>query len=84
MSQGFMMAAELTTYCLPNNLASATLTEGYVVAFVAFYERGINVSSYRFLLLLLQYYSLELHNLTPLGDLVHHGLCDSMRGLHGD
>jgi hypothetical protein len=39
--------------------------EGYVVAFAVFYERGFSVPSHWFLRSLLQYYGLELHNLTP-------------------
>jgi hypothetical protein len=38
-----------------------------VVAFVAIYKRGFGVPSHRFLRSLLQYYGLELHNLTPSG-----------------
>jgi hypothetical protein len=37
---------------------------------VVFYEWGFGVPSYLFLCLLLQFYSLELHHLTPLG-IVH-------------
>jgi hypothetical protein len=37
----------------------------YVVACAAFYEWGFGVPSHRFLRLLLQFYGLELHHLTP-------------------
>jgi hypothetical protein len=40
---------------------------GYVVACVAFYERGYGMPSHLFLHFLLQFYGLELHYLTPLG-----------------
>jgi hypothetical protein len=39
----------------------------YVVAGSASYERGFGAPLHRFLLLLLQFYGLELHHLTPLG-----------------
>jgi hypothetical protein len=67
MSQGFMTAAELTTCHVPEVPACPVLAEGYVVAFMAFYERGFGVPSHQFLSSLLQHYGLELHNLTPLG-----------------
>jgi hypothetical protein len=37
------------------------------VACAMFYERGFGVHSHRFLHLVLQFYGLELHHLTPLG-----------------
>jgi hypothetical protein len=40
---------------------------GYVVACVVFYKRRFGVPSHQFLRSLLQFYSLELHHLTPLG-----------------
>jgi hypothetical protein len=60
-----MMVVELVTCRLPENPTSPAPAKGYVVAFTVFYERGFNVPSHRFLHLLLQYYGLELHNLTP-------------------
>jgi hypothetical protein len=44
---------------------------GYVMAYVAFYERGFSVPSHQFLHSLLQFYRLELHHLNG-------GLCDPM------
>jgi hypothetical protein len=38
VSQGFMMAVELATYHVPEDLSSAVLAGGYVVACAAFYE----------------------------------------------
>jgi hypothetical protein len=38
VSQRFMMAMELATYHVPDDPASPSPTEGYVVAFVVFYE----------------------------------------------
>jgi hypothetical protein len=66
-SQGFMMAMELVTCRVPEDPVSPTLVEGYVVSFVAFYERGFGVSPHRFLCSMLQHYHLELQNMTPLG-----------------
>jgi hypothetical protein len=39
--------------------------EGYVVSFTSFYEQGFSMSSHQFLCMLLWYYNLELHHLTP-------------------
>jgi hypothetical protein len=47
--------------------ASPVQAGGYIVACVAFYERGFGVPSHRFLYSLLQFYGLELHHLTPSG-----------------
>jgi hypothetical protein len=41
--------------------------KGYVVSFMAFYERGFSTLSHRFLCSLLQHYGLELHNMSPSG-----------------
>jgi hypothetical protein len=62
-----MTVAELATYHVVEDLASATPTGGYVVVCVVFYERGFSVASYQFLRLLLQFSGLELHYLTALG-----------------
>jgi hypothetical protein len=62
-----MTMAELVTCHVPEDLASHALAGGYVVACMAFYERGFGVSSHRFLRSLLWLYDLELHHLTPSG-----------------
>jgi hypothetical protein len=67
MSQGYMIAVELATCRVPEDLAFPALAEGYVVVCMAFYERGFGVPSHRFLLSLLWSYGLELLTLTPLG-----------------
>jgi hypothetical protein len=59
-----MTAAELTTYRIPEDPISPASVEGYVVSFMAFYERGFGVPSHQFLHSPLQHYRLELHNLT--------------------
>jgi hypothetical protein len=69
---------ELASRCVPEDPASPTPVEGYVVDFMVFYERGFGVPLHRFLCLLLQYYGLELHNLTP-WDVMHRGLSDYAR-----
>jgi hypothetical protein len=61
-----MMAAELVTCCVLEDPASPVLTGGYVVACAAFYKQRFGVPSQQFLHSLLQFYSLELHRLTPL------------------
>jgi hypothetical protein len=53
--------------CVIEDPAFPIPTEGYVVSFVAFYERGFVTPRHRFLRLLLLYYSLKLHHLTPSG-----------------
>jgi hypothetical protein len=67
MSQGYMTTAELATCCVAEDPTSLALSEGYVMACVAFYERRFNVPSHQFLRSLLQFYGRELHHLTPLG-----------------
>jgi hypothetical protein len=53
MSQGFMTAVELSTYCVPEDATFPMPLEVYVVAFAAFYERGFSVPLHRFLCSLL-------------------------------
>jgi hypothetical protein len=60
-----MMAVELMTYHVPEDPTSPVSAGGYVVFYMAFYERGFNVSSHRFLCTMLQFDGLELHHLTP-------------------
>jgi hypothetical protein len=67
MSQGYMTTVKLATYRVPDDPASPAPTGGYVVVCMAFYKGGFGVPSHRFLHLLLQFYGLELHHLTPLG-----------------
>jgi hypothetical protein len=67
MSQGYMTATKLATYCVFEDPASHAPTGGYVVACMSFYEQGFGVPSHRFLHSLLWSYGLELHHLTPLG-----------------
>jgi hypothetical protein len=65
INQGYMTATELATCRVPTDPASSAPVGGYVVACVAFYERGFGAPSHRFLRLLLQFYGLQLHHLTP-------------------
>jgi hypothetical protein len=53
-----MTAAEIAICRLPNDPASPVPAGGYVVAYAAFYERGFDVPSHRFLHSLLQFYGL--------------------------
>jgi hypothetical protein len=39
--------------------------EGYVVSFMAFHERGFGMPTSPFMRVLLHYYKVELHHLTP-------------------
>jgi hypothetical protein len=67
LSQVYMIAAELATCHVLVDPASPAPVGGYIVACAEFYERGFGVPSHQFLCLLLQFYDLELHHLTPLG-----------------
>jgi hypothetical protein len=60
-----MTATEVATCCVPEYPTSLAPVGGYIVACAVFYEQGFRVPSHRFLLLLLQFYGLELHHLTP-------------------
>jgi hypothetical protein len=65
VSEGYMIAAELATCHVLVDLASPTPMGGYDMACTVFYDQGFGVPSHRFLRLLLQLYSLDLHQLTP-------------------
>jgi hypothetical protein len=84
VSRGFMTMEELVTSCVPEDPISPASVDGYVVSFVAFYERGFGVSSNRFLHSLLQHCRLELHNLTPskmLHIMAFMTLCEAYMGI---
>jgi hypothetical protein len=59
--------AELAACRVPEDPVFPAPTEGYMVCFVAFYEREFGMPSHWFLRSLLQYYGLELDHLTPSG-----------------
>jgi hypothetical protein len=84
VSQGDMIAVKLATCRVPTDPASLPPVGGYIVACVAFYERGFGVPSHRFLCSLLQFYGLELHHLTPSGILhmvAFMTLCEAYMGI---
>jgi hypothetical protein len=60
-----MMATELMACHVPQDPAFPEPTKGYMVSSMVFYEQGFGILAHRFLRSLLQYYTLELHNLTP-------------------
>jgi hypothetical protein len=60
-----MTEAKLAACLVPEDPAFPMSAEGYVVSFVAFYKQRFGMPSHQFLHSLLQYYGLELHNLTP-------------------
>jgi hypothetical protein len=62
-----MTAVELATCCVDEDLTSPAPIGGYITACMAFYQQGFGVPSHQFLHLLLQFYCLELHHLTPSG-----------------
>jgi hypothetical protein len=48
----------------PTNHREPTPSEGYVVSFVAFHERGLGVPPSQFMRAIPHYYGVELHHLT--------------------
>jgi hypothetical protein len=79
-----MTVMELAACRILGNPALLAPTDGYVVTFVAFYKRGFNAPSHRFLYSLLRHYGLELHNLTPSGVLhitTFVTLCEAYMGI---
>jgi hypothetical protein len=82
---GFMAAVELEACRVLEVPAFLTPADGYVVSFVAFYERGFNTPPYWFLCSLLWYYGLEFHHLTPSGVLhivAFMTLCEAYLGIN--
>jgi hypothetical protein len=65
MSKGYMTTSEFATSLVPAGPVSPALAEGFIVVFVAFFERGFASPSHRFLHSLLRSYVLELHHHTP-------------------
>jgi hypothetical protein len=58
--------------------------EGYVVSFIAFHERGLGMSSSRFMQALLHYYKVELHHLAPNSisqDAIFMAVCEGYLGM---
>jgi hypothetical protein len=49
----------------PSDHREPAPSEGYVVSFVAFHERGLGVPPSHFMRALLHYYKVELHHLAP-------------------
>jgi hypothetical protein len=87
MKHGFMSATELETCWVLMDPTLPAPTEGYVVSFTAFYERGFDVPPHLFLCLLLWYYGLELHHQTQFGVLhiaVFVTLCEAYLGVDPD
>jgi hypothetical protein len=87
MKHGFMSVAELKVYRVPEDPASPTPMEGYVVSFTSFYEREFGRAPHRFVHSLLQYYDLEFHHLTPSGVLhimTFVTLCEAYRWTNHD
>jgi hypothetical protein len=50
---------------LPSSHREPAPSEGYVVSFIAFHERGLEMLQSRFMWALLHYYKVELHQLAP-------------------
>jgi hypothetical protein len=46
VKQGFMMVAELTVCRVPKDPTFPAAVEGYLVSFMAFYERGFGMPSH--------------------------------------
>jgi hypothetical protein len=87
MKHGIMSVAELKAYRVPTDPAFPAPVEGYVVSFTTFYEWGFSMLSHQFIHLLLRYYGLELHHLTPSGVLhivAFMTLCETYLGIDPD
>jgi hypothetical protein len=86
VSLGYITATELATCRVPKDPTSPVSTwgGGYVMVCAMFYEGGFVVPSQRFLRSLLQFYSLEMHHLTPSG-ILHMAafvtLCEAYMGI---
>jgi hypothetical protein len=82
-----MTAVELIACHVPADPTLSVPVGGYVVSFVAFYERGFNTPPHRFLCSLLWYYDLELCPLTP-SEVLHIvafvTLCEAYLGIDPD
>jgi hypothetical protein len=78
LKHGFMAAVELEACHVLEDPAFPAPTEGYMVSFVTFYERGFGMPPHRFLHSLLRYYGLELHHLTRSRGPAYCGLHDSV------
>jgi hypothetical protein len=80
-----MLTTELMSCRVLKDPTFPASAKGYVVSFVPFYVQGFGTLSHRFLRSLLQYYGLELHNLTPSGVLhitVFMTLCEAYLGVN--
>jgi hypothetical protein len=87
VKHGFMSAVELEACRVTEDPAFPTPTEGYMVSFTSFYAWGFGMRPHQFLGLLLRYYDLELHHLTPLGVLhiaAFVTLCEVYLGINPD
>jgi hypothetical protein len=65
VKHGFMVVTKLEACHVPEDPAFPSPVEGYMVVFVASYERGFGTPPHRLLLSLPQYYILEVHHLSP-------------------
>jgi hypothetical protein len=84
VGQWYMTMVEIAACRVPEDLASPIQAGGYVMACMTFYEWGFGVPSHRLLRSLLQFYSLELHHLTPSGVLhmvAFVTLCEAYMGI---
>ena len=52
-------------WMVPASVVVSTPPSGYVVSFIPFHERGFGVPASHFMLALLHYYGVELHNFNP-------------------
>jgi hypothetical protein len=83
----FMSVMEFGACRVPKDPVFPTPVEGYVVSFVAFYERGFGMPPHQFIRSLQWYYGLELHHLTPSGVLLIVAfvtLCEAYLGIDPD
>ena len=73
-----------STRRLPREVDVPSPSDGYVVSFMHFHERGFATPAHKFLWGLLHYYQIELHHLNPNG--IQHmaafvALCEGFLGI---
>jgi hypothetical protein len=84
IKHGFLSVAKLETCQLSEDPPLPASADGYVVSFMALYERVFRAPPHQFLRLLMRYYGIKLYHLTPSGVLhitVFVTLCEAYLGI---
>ena len=86
VSHGLLhMRTSVEEWLLPGNEDSSSPSDGYVVSFAHFHERGLTTPAHKFLRGLLHFYKFELRHLNPNG--IQHmaafvALCEGFLGIN--